>query len=170
MDSIYSSTMVSFAKALIEENCEVIYGGSREGLMEVLADQILKNGGCVKGVVPKYFVGKSNLVHKNLTHLMVAENLRERKYHLIESSDVIVAFPGGIGTLDEIMEVITLKQLGEEPKRPLLLFNVLGFWDPFIDFFKTLRRKKALSLSLEKCFSVASEVDRVLEWILKHKV
>lgn len=168
INPIYFSEMTLFVKALVKQGHKIVYGGSREGLMEHLADTALEAGGHVIGVIPKYFLQHDHLAHKKLSQLLVEKNLRERKHQLITLSSVLIAFPGGIGTLDEVMEVITLKQLGESPQRPLLLFNILNYWTPFIDFFKQMKEQNTINLDLKDCFSVAQNLPEVLKWIADH--
>jgi len=109
----------------------LIYGGSRLGLMGVLADTVLAGGGRVIGVEPEFFVEKE-VQHPAIHQLIVTETMAERKQRMISLGDAFVAFPGGIGTLEEIVEVMVLAKLGRLEK-PFCLLNLDGYYEPFRD-------------------------------------
>ena len=105
----------------------LVYGGSRSGLMGLLADSVLAAGGQVTGVEPRFFV-EQELQHNGLTELIVTENMAQRKAKMIELGDAFIAFPGGTGTLEEIAEImskVSLKQLDA----PCILYNLNGYYD-----------------------------------------
>lgn len=116
---------------LANNNIAVVYGGGKVGLMGALADSTLDNKGKIIGIIPEFLMDKE-LGHSGITHLIKVKNMSERKAKLIEGSDAIVALPGGCGTLDELLEVITLKQLGKYNK-PIIIVNVDGFYNPLIE-------------------------------------
>ena len=152
IESVYFTEIALFSKAIVQSGHKIIYGGSREGLMECLANSAIEEGGFVTGVVPKYFLHQKNLTHNGLSELIVVEDLKERKEKLIGLSDLLVAFPGGIGTMDEMLSVMTLKQLKEPLVRPLLIYNFLNYWSGFIEFLKELKAKKAITLEFGDLF------------------
>ena len=105
----------------------LVYGGSKSGLMGMIADSVLKAGGEVTGVEPQFFI-ESELQHDGLTRLIVTKDMTERKTKMIELGDAFIAFPGGTGTLEEIAEVmskVSLKHL----KAPCILYNLNGYYD-----------------------------------------
>ncbi len=106
----------------------LVYGGSRMGLMGVLADAVLGCGGRVIGVEPRFFV-EEEVQHSDITELIVTETMADRKRQMIELGDAFVAFPGGIGTLEEITEVMTLVKLGKIDKTFCFL-NIDGYYEP----------------------------------------
>jgi uncharacterized protein (TIGR00730 family) len=110
----------------------IVYGGSGIGLMGVLADAALAGGGEVIGVVPDGLFGPE-VAHRGLTRLEIVATMHERKARMAELADAFVALPGGLGTLDELLEMLTWQQLGLHGK-PIALLNVEGFWDGFIAF------------------------------------
>ena len=110
---------------------ELIYGGGNCGLMGVLADEVLKNGGRVTGVIPEGLMGKE-LAHLQLTKLHVVTDMHERKALMSSLADGFIALPGGFGTFEELFEVITWGQLGLQQK-PIGLVNVEGFFDPVLE-------------------------------------
>lgn len=106
----------------------LIYGGSEMGLMGVLADAVIKEGGKVIGVEPRFFV-EEEVQHKGITELIVTETMAERKQKMIELGDAFIAFPGGLGTLEEITEVMTLCKLRQIDK-PFCLLNIDDYYEP----------------------------------------
>ena len=116
---------------LAADSTELIYGGGNCGLMGVLADEVLKNGGRVTGVIPKSLMGKE-LAHLQLTKLHVVADMHERKALMSSLADGFIALPGGFGTFEELFEVITWGQLGLQQK-PIGLVNVEGFFDPVLE-------------------------------------
>ena len=105
----------------------LVYGGSRSGLMGLLADSVLAAGGQVTGVEPRFFV-EQELQHNGLTELIVTENMAQRKAKMIELGDAFIAFPGGTGTLEEISEVMSQVSLGQLDA-PCILYDLNGYYD-----------------------------------------
>ena len=116
---------------LAASSIELIYGGGNCGLMGVLADEVLKNGGRVTGVIPEGLVVKE-LAHLQLTKLHVVTDMHQRKALMSSLTDGFIALPGGFGTFEELFEVITWGQLGLQ-KKPIGLVNVEGFFDPVLE-------------------------------------
>lgn len=114
----------------------LVYGGSRSGLMGLLADSVLAAGGQVTGVEPRFFV-EQELQHNGLTELIVTENMAQRKAKMIELGDAFVALPGGVGTLEEISEIFTRVRLDMGPHECFLL-NIDGFYDPLRLFLESM--------------------------------
>lgn len=146
-DKYFKSTE-NLAKEFIKEKISVVYGGGGAGLMGHLADTIIDNGGNIKGISPR-FMKDIEWTHKRLTDLELVETMHERKSKFLEGIDGIVALPGGCGTLDELIEVITFKRLGLFFK-PIIILNVDGFYDPFKEM-------------LEKCVDEKFMDDKHLE-------
>lgn len=146
-DKYFKSTE-NLAKEFIKEKISVVYGGGGAGLMGHLADTIIDNGGKIKGISPR-FMKDIEWTHKRLTDLELVETMHERKSKFLEGIDGIVALPGGCGTLDELIEVITFKRLGLFFK-PIIILNVDGFYDPFKEM-------------LEKCVDEKFMDDKHLE-------
>ena len=114
------------ANELVKANATIIYGGGSVGLMGCLANTALELNGKVIGVLPR-FMDKVEWGHKNLSQLILVEDMRERKKLLTENADAVIALPGGCGTLEELMEVFTLKRLGKFTK-PIIVLNTNGFY------------------------------------------
>lgn len=117
-------------EVLAEKNITLIYGGSSVGLMGMIADTVIKNGGEVIGVIPNILVNKE-ISHHTLTELHIVSTMHERKAKMYELADGFIAMPGGIGTLEELAEVITWNAIGEHEK-PCGLLNIEKYYEPFI--------------------------------------
>lgn len=109
---------------------QVIYGGGRVGLMGAAADGAMAAGGEVVGLIPARLLERE-VGHREITELVVTEGMFDRKEQMIARADGFVVLPGGLGTLDELLEVLTLRQLGYHDK-PTVLVNLAGFWDPLV--------------------------------------
>lgn len=115
------------AQAFLDHNICLVYGGAQVGLMGTLANRILEGGGKAIGAIPQFLMQKE-IAHPSLTEMHVTQSMHERKAKMVEISDGFIAMPGGFGTLDELCEVITWKQIGLHQK-PVGLLNVDGFFD-----------------------------------------
>jgi uncharacterized protein (TIGR00730 family) len=127
---IYTKKAIALAQEFIRQDIGLIYGAGSVGLMGVIAEEMLKKKKRVIGVAP-LFLQEKEVVHKTLTALHLVESMAERKEKMIALSDAFIAMPGGFGTLDELSEVLTLLQL-EQSDKAVALFNVQGFFDPFL--------------------------------------
>jgi uncharacterized protein (TIGR00730 family) len=123
----YAAAARDLATTAVARGWGVVYGGGRVGLMGVLADAVLAAGGEVIGVIPRALEGKE-LAHRGLTRLEVVESMHERKATMAELAAAFIALPGGIGTLEELLEILTWGQLGLHHK-PCGLLDVDGYWD-----------------------------------------
>jgi len=126
-DPAYVDATVAVAEALVARGTTLVYGGGRVGLMGVLADTVLAGGGTAVGVIPVGLAGKE-IAHAGLTELHVVDDMLVRKARMAALSDAFLVLPGGLGTLDELFEMLTWSQLGIQDK-PLGLLDVGGFWD-----------------------------------------
>ena len=128
----YASAAFSLAESLVSRNIKLVYGGASIGIMGMVADEVLKLGGHVIGVIPKALAHKE-VMHNHLTELHITQSMHERKMLMAELSDGFIALPGGIGTLEELFEIWTWAQLGFHNK-PCGLLNVEGYYDLLIQF------------------------------------
>jgi hypothetical protein len=132
--SIYTDAARSLAQEMVEQNIALVYGGGNVGLMGVIANEVLRLGGEATGVIPQALMDKE-VGHSKLTRLHVVKDMHERKALMAELSDGFIAMPGGIGTLEELFEILTWSQLGFHEK-PIGVLNVDGFYDGLIDFLQ----------------------------------
>lgn len=137
-DPKYINAITKFGEILGEEHIELIYGAGHTGMMGAVAKGALSKGGIVTGVINSLLQSLEKQSF-DLTNLRVYPSLHERKDVMFQTADAFVGFPGGIGTLDEIFEVVTLKQINEINK-PIILCNINGFWNPFKEIIDGLIR------------------------------
>ncbi|MEO8589280.1 MAG: TIGR00730 family Rossman fold protein [Flavobacteriales bacterium] len=130
-DTIYHDAAQGVGRAIAARGMGVVYGGGHVGLMGAVADAALQAGGEVLGVIPGFMVEKE-LAHNGLTELLVVRDMHERKMRMHERSDAVIALPGGFGTMDELFELLTWRQLGLHAK-PMGLLNVNGFYSPLLE-------------------------------------
>jgi len=129
-DPAYAEAARTLGRGLAEAGMTLVYGGGRVGLMGVVADAAMAAGGRVQGVIPEFLV-KWEVEHKAVTDMQVTDGMHSRKQRMFELSDAVVALPGGIGTLDETIEILSWRQLRLHSK-PILICNVLGWAQAFV--------------------------------------
>ena len=134
IDPVYFQAAEELGRLLAEHHIRLINGAGSIGLMCSVADAVLKNGGEVTGVIPHFMV-EQNWHHTGLTELIEVESMHERKQKMANLSDGIIAPPGGCGTLEELLEIITWKQLGLY-LNPIIILNVNGFFDPLLEMLE----------------------------------
>lgn len=130
----YHQSARQLGQLCAEKNIKIVYGGGARGSMGHLADAALENGGRVRGVIPKFMVDLE-WAHPGVDELFITETMHERKMKLIEDVDGVIALPGGSGTLEELIETMTLKRLGLF-LQPIILLNLHGFYDPLIQQYE----------------------------------
>ena len=131
INPVYFKAAEKLGGLLAEHHIRLINGAGSIGLMRAVADAVLKNGGEVTGVIPRFMV-EQNWQHTGLTELIEVESMHERKQKMANLSDGIIALPGGCGTLEELLEIITWKQLGLY-LNPIIILNANGFFDPLLE-------------------------------------
>jgi uncharacterized protein (TIGR00730 family) len=151
----------------VEKGITLVYGGSNVGLMREIADTMMAAGGKVIGVMPHNLIQRE-VAHKGITEFRVVETMAERKAVMDELSDAFISMPGGIGTLDELFEVMSWNQL-ELINKPVALFNVLGYWDQLLAFLDHTVDQRFVKA--EHRINLISESDEkiLLEKILNYK-
>jgi uncharacterized protein (TIGR00730 family) len=144
---------------LASAEIDVVYGGGGIGLMGKLADAVLNNGGRITGVIPA-FMKEEGWGHNSLTEMIVTPDMSERKKRMFSLSDAVVALPGGVGTLEELTEAITLKQLSLFDG-PIIILNTLGYYDSLFTFIEHMVEKKFMRFEhkgIWECVSTPEEV------------
>lgn len=152
-DGSYADLARELGQYLASHQHTLVYGGGNIGLMGILADETLAHKGEVIGVIPQFLVGLE-VAHTGLTRLEVVQSMHERKHRMATLSDVFVAIPGGWGTLDELAEILTWKQL-KLISQPIFLVNFNGFFDPLLQQMRTMADEGFLR---EGCFQMFQEV------------
>ncbi len=134
VNSAYAEAARELGRLLAQNHITLIFGGGMTGIMGILADAVLENGGQAVGIIPDS-MNVPKVVHENLSDLIVTPDMHTRKAKMIETSDGFIALPGGFGTLDELFETLTLSQLGYEPK-PIGILNVAGYYTPLVELIE----------------------------------
>ena len=154
---------VELGKTLAENNIRLVYGGGSVGLMGAVAKSTLDHGGSVTGIIPDFLKAKENTL-AHIQEMIVTPDMHERKRLMFERSDAFIALPGGIGTLEELVEQLTWQQLGRHSK-PVLLANIDGFWEPLLTLLAHMRAtafiRPTLSIDILKAERVADILPRL---------
>jgi len=140
IDEVYFRDAELLGKILLENNIHVVYGGGGAGLMGRVADTILSGGGGITGIIPG-FMKEMKWAHPKVTDMVEVKTMHERKVLMIRDVDAIIALPGGVGTLEELTEVITLKQLGQF-LAPIVILNTAGFYTHLNEFFHKMMEER----------------------------
>ena len=163
VNSQYVETARKLGKILAENDLELVYGGGSVGLMGVLADSVLENGGRVTGVIPRFMV-EVEWQHNGLTELVLTETMHERKEKMAELADAVVARPGGCGTMEELLEMITWKQLGIH-SQPIVIVSVNEYYTHLLAQFQQAADELFMRPQHLEMWSVVTDADEVLRAI-----
>ncbi|MBR1211789.1 TIGR00730 family Rossman fold protein [Bradyrhizobium sp. JYMT SZCCT0180] len=151
---------IALGKVFAENSIRLVYGGGSVGLMGAVAKAVLDHGGAVTGIIPDFLANRERM-NPNLTELVVTPDMHERKRLMFERSDAFVALPGGVGTLEELVEQMTWQQLGRHTK-PVLLANIDDFWEPLIALLTHMRANQFIRPALDVEVLKAERVEDVL--------
>lgn len=157
----YSQAALYLGNFLALQGIELVYGGGSVGLMGRTADAVLAAGGKVIGVIPD-FLDRREIAHKGLHELIVVDSMHTRKRTMADLADAFIALPGGIGTLEELAEILTWAQLGLHDK-PIGLLNVDGFFNPLIQFFDDMCSHRFLSQDHRNILCVGDTLEDLME-------
>jgi uncharacterized protein (TIGR00730 family) len=151
---------IALGKTLAENGIRLVYGGGSIGLMGAVATSVLDHGGIVTGIIPDFLTSRENAL-KRVQEMIVTPDMHERKRLMFEHSDAFVALPGGVGTLEELVEQLTWQQLGRHTK-PVLLANIDGFWEPLLALLAHMRATEFIRPSLTVDILKAERVEDIL--------
>ena len=165
LDTGYAIAARKLGKALADNGIRLIYGGGSLGLMGEVARAALGAGGKVTGIIPE-FLGSREHMLKDVDELIVVENMHVRKQLMFDRADAFVALPGGIGTLEELVEQLTWSQLGRHAK-PIVVANINGFWNPFLKLLEHMKAETFIRSGLDVRFIVVDKAEDILPAILK---
>jgi uncharacterized protein (TIGR00730 family) len=149
-----------FGRILAENGIRLVYGGGSVGLMGTLADSVLDHGGEVTGVIPDFLMNREHMLVR-VQERIITRDMHERKRVMFERADAFVALPGGIGTLEELVEQLTWAQLGRH-KKPILILNSEKFWDPLCALIDHMESLAFIRPGLSVHFLVVEQVDEIL--------
>ena len=165
-NSSYLQMAEEFGSLLAEQGVGVVYGGGSVGMMGAVADGALSRGGEVIGITPNMFV-EMGVIHQGLTTLKVVNTMHERKALMAELSDGFVALPGGLGTFEELFEVLTWAQIGLHQK-PCGILNVAGYFDRLVEFLDHAVQERFIKESHRKMIMVEDSPQKLFERLLSY--
>jgi uncharacterized protein (TIGR00730 family) len=159
-DPLFVQSAAELGRAMGERGINLVYGGGNVGLMGTVARAVLDNGGHVTGIIPEFLKAREKMLD-DVQETIVVSDMHTRKRIMFERADAFVAMPGGIGTLEELVEQMTWSQLGRHTK-PILLLSTKGFWKPLLTLIAHMREQGFIRPGLELNYLVAETVDEVI--------
>ena len=159
----YAERAIALGDRIAKEGLQLVYGGGNVGLMGIVADAVLAAGGEVVGVIPEQLVNWE-VAHKGVTKLEVVANMHERKKRMFDLSDAFVALPGGFGTLDEMFEMLTWRQLGIGDK-PCAFLDVEGFYTPLMGMIDRMVEERFLHPEQRADLWHGDDIDAMVSWM-----
>jgi len=163
VDPVYEDAAREFGRALALAGIGLVYGGGSRGLMGAVARATLENGGRVTGIIPEFLTERDKLFEDAQSHIVVPD-MHTRKRLMFEQADAFVALPGGIGTLEELVEQLTWVQL-ERHTKPVVIVDIDGFWRPLLALFAHMRQHRFIQADREILYLVAEAIKDVLPMI-----
>ncbi|MDA1018326.1 MAG: TIGR00730 family Rossman fold protein [Planctomycetota bacterium] len=167
-DPVFWEAADLLGKLIVKRGWDLVYGCGSIGLMGVVADSVLAEGGHVIGVIPE-FLAKKEVMHEGVSDLRIVRSMHERKALMAELSDAFVALPGGFGTLEEFFEIVTWNQLGIHHKNTGLL-NIQGFFDPILAMIDRTIEREFVKESNRELFFADDDPQRLLERLETHEI
>jgi len=164
---VFNQEAHALADLLLLESYNLIYGGARVGLMGLLAKKMVNGNGHVTGVIPELIFNK-NIAESTISQLIVTEDMKSRKAKMAELSDAFIALPGGFGTLEELIEIITLKQL-EYHHKPIVIVNTNGFYTKLLEFFDVFYEHEFAKSDYKLLYYVANDSLDAIKYLKNYK-
>ena len=162
-DPAFAAAARQFGGILAKSGIGLVYGGGSIGLMGEIAEAVLDHGGRVTGIIPEFLTVRERILHES-QEIIVTRDMHERKQTMFERADAFVALPGGIGTLEELVEQLTWAQLGRH-KKPVLIANIAGFWDPLCALLDHMRELQFIRAEFSVELLVAKRVEDILPMV-----
>lgn len=165
VDKVYIDATDELGRLLAKNDIACINGAGEQGLMGALNNSLIRNGGYVIGVIPQFMVD-SGWCHSGLNELIVTEDMHNRKAKMAEISDAAIALPGGMGTLEELAEILTWKQLGLY-NNPVIILNTNNYYTSLLEFFDNMIEEKFMRAEYRQLYKLASSPEEVID-LLQH--
>jgi hypothetical protein len=159
-DPAYAAAAAALGSEIGQRGLRLVYGGGGLGLMGEVARSTLASGGKVVGIIPTFLTEREDML-REVSELIVVDDMHQRKMLMFERSDAFVALPGGIGTLEELVEQLTWSQLGRH-RKPIILANINGFWSPFLALLSHMRQEAFIRNGLDVRFIVVDRPEEIL--------
>lgn len=163
IDRVYMEAATRLGQLLAENRITCINGAGKQGLMGALNNSVIQNGGKVKGVIPRFMVD-AGWCHDNLHETVITETIHERKACMAQSADAVIALPGGMGTLEELAEILTWKQLGLY-SNPIILLNINNYYTPLLQFFDNMMEERFMNIQYKEMWQVAETSDEAIQML-----
>jgi uncharacterized protein (TIGR00730 family) len=163
-DTAFLAAAQTFGQILAENDVGLVYGGGSVGLMGAVATAVRDNGGRVIGVIPEFLRDREHMF-KGASEIVVTKDMHERKRTMFERADAFVALPGGIGTLEELVEQLTWAQLGRH-RKPIAIANVRGFWNSFLQVIGDMRERGFIHNDPRLSYRVVDHVEDILPTLM----
>lgn len=165
IDSSYKNAGVELGRKMVDRGHSLVFGGGANGMMGSVAEGVYEKGGYILGVVPQFFrEASAEISFKNCSDYIYTDTMRERKRQMEENCDAFIISPGGIGTLDEFFEILTLKQLGRHNKA-IALFNINGFFDELATSLYRMVKEEFITSDCAELCEVFTDIDEMLNYI-----
>ena len=163
-DPAYAHAARVVGEALAGAGLRLVYGGGNLGLMGLVARTVIDKGGMVTGIIPQFLSERERMLH-DVQEMIVTDNMHQRKMLMFDRADAFVALPGGVGTLEELVEMMTWYQLGQHTK-PIVLANINGFWGPLLSLLDHMRAERFIREGFEVSYQVAETAEDVVPQIM----
>ena len=163
MDAIYFEAAKQLGKLIARNNLRCIYGAGNQGLMGTIADSVLDAGGKVTGIIPR-FMYEEGWHYERLQDIEITNSMHERKARMASLSDAVIALPGGCGTLEELLEIITWKQLGLY-LNPIVILNINHYYDPLLELLRNAMNENFMRPQHAKMWAVADTPEEAIRLI-----
>jgi uncharacterized protein (TIGR00730 family) len=167
IEPVYFQAAKNLGAAMADRSDVLIYGGTNVGLMGAVARSLHQKGGRVVGIIPE-FMATRGMAYAPADELILTRDMRERKAIMESRADAFIALPGGFGTLEEMMEIITLKGLQQHTK-PILFLNTAGFYDPLAELFRHMRAHRFVKPYADELYHFASTVEDVFTYLDRYE-
>ena len=167
LDVVYADQAIALGQAIAARGMRLVFGGGNVGLMGIIADAVLQKSGEVIGIIPQQLM-EWEVAHTGLTELEVVSNMHERKMRMFDLSDGFIAMPGGFGTMDEMFEMLTWRQIGIADK-PCAFFNVNEFYSPLVQMMDQRVSQGFLHREQRNDLHVGADIDVMLDWMERYE-
>jgi uncharacterized protein (TIGR00730 family) len=167
-NSVYRAAATDLGKLLAEKELALVYGGGNVGLMGEIANSVLAHGGKATGVIPQFLVEKE-LVHEKLSEVRIVQSMHERKALMAELADGFIAMPGGFGTLEETVEVLTWAQLGLH-RKPIGLLNIEGYFNALYEFFEHMVKENFLHTEYKEMILIKDNAAEMMDSLVSFRL
>ena len=161
----YADAATTLGRDMAERGIGLVYGGGSLGLMGIVARSVLKNGGHVTGIIPQFLKEREQML-RDVQESIVTSDMHERKMLMFQKADAFVALPGGIGTLEETVEMTTWAQL-DQHRKPIVLANIENFWGPFITLIEHMREEAFIRAGLEVAIDTVKTAEEIVPAVLE---